>query len=88
MQERTLNASLEGKMDAHLSVESRENDNRSNGQMSKTVQTQYVEVAVETPRDLDGSFEPQTVRSVRQCYPKHGELDYRHVRIWYEYQRN
>lgn len=30
--------------------------------MSKTVQTQYGEVTVETPRDRDGSFKPQTVR--------------------------
>lgn len=30
--------------------------------MSKTVQTQYGEVTVDTPRDRDGSFAPQTVR--------------------------
>lgn len=49
-------------MDAHLSEESRESGNRRNGKMSKTVQTQYGEVTVETPRDRDGSFDPQTVR--------------------------
>ena len=49
-------------MVARQCVESRERDNRSNGKMSKTVQTQYGEVTVETPRDRDGSFEPQTVR--------------------------
>ena len=49
-------------MDAHLSNESRESGNRRNGKMSKTVQTQYGEVTVETPRDRDGSFDPQTVR--------------------------
>ena len=58
MLERILNAALEGEMDAHLSVESRESGNRRNGKMSKTVQTQYGEVTVETPRDRDGSFEP------------------------------
>ena len=62
MLERILNAALEGEMDAHLSEESRENGNRRNGKMSKTVQTQYGEVTVETPRDRDGSFDPQTVR--------------------------
>ena len=62
MLERILNAALEGEMDAHLSEESRESGNRRNGKMSKTVQTQYGEVTVETPRDRDGSFEPQTVR--------------------------
>lgn len=62
MLERILNAALGGEMDAHLSEESRESGNRRNGKMSKTVQTQYGEVTVETPRDRDGSFDPQTVR--------------------------
>lgn len=62
MLERILNAALEGEMDAHLSEESRDSGNRRNGKMSKTVQTQYGEVIVETPRDRDGSFDPQTVR--------------------------
>ncbi len=62
MLERILNAALEGEMDAHLNDVSRESGNRRNGKMSKTVQTQYGEVTVETPRDRDGSFDPQTVR--------------------------
>ena len=62
MLERILNAALEGEMDAHLSEESRESGNRRNGKIPKTVQTQYGEVTVETPRDRDGSFDPQTVR--------------------------
>lgn len=62
MLERILNASLEGEMDAHLDKASREAGNRRNGRMSKKVQTQYGEVTVETPRDRDGSFEPETVR--------------------------
>ena len=62
MLERILNAALEGEMDAHLDKASREAGNRRNGRMSKKVQTQYGEVTVETPRDRDGSFEPETVR--------------------------
>lgn len=62
MLERILNAALEGEMDAHLDKVSREAGNRRNGRMSKKVQTQYGEVTVETPRDRDGSFEPETVR--------------------------
>ena len=62
MLERILNAALEGEMDAHLREESRESSNRRNGKMPKTVQTQYGEVTVETPRDRNGSFDPQTVR--------------------------
>ena len=61
MLERILNAALEGEMDAHLREESRESGNRRNGKMPKTVQTQYGEVTVETPRDRNDSFDPQTV---------------------------
>ena len=63
MLERILNVALEGEMDAYLSAESRESGNRRNGRMSKTVQTQYGEVRVDTPCDRDGSFDPQTVRN-------------------------
>ncbi len=62
MLERILNAALEGEMDAHLDKVSRESGNRRNGRMAKKVQTQYGEVTVETPRDRDGSFNPETVR--------------------------
>ena len=48
MLERILNAALEGEMDAHLSAESRESGNRRNGKTSKTVQTLYDEITVET----------------------------------------
>lgn len=40
---------------------SRNSGNRRNGKISKTVQSQYVEVNVETPRERDGSLDPQTV---------------------------
>ena len=57
-----LNAALEGEMDAHLSIDERSKGNRRNGKLPKQVQTCYGEVTVKTPRDRDGSFEPQTVR--------------------------
>ena len=62
MLERILNAALEGEMDAHLSGEERSKGNRRNGKMPKQVQTRYGEVTIETPRDRDGSFEPETVK--------------------------
>ena len=62
MLERILNAALEGEMDAHLTSEERSQGNRRNGKMPKQVQTCYGAVIVETPRDRDGSFEPQTVK--------------------------
>lgn len=62
MLERILNAALEGEMDSHLSEASRESGNRRNGKMPEQVQTKYGEVTVETPRNRDGSFTPQTVK--------------------------
>ena len=62
MLKRILNAALEGEMDAHLTSEERSQGNRRNGKMPEQVQTLYGEVTVETPRDRDGSFEPQTVK--------------------------
>ena len=62
MLERILNAALEGEMDAHLTSEERSQGNRHNGKMPKQVQTCYGAVTVETPRNRDGSFEPQTVK--------------------------
>lgn len=49
-------------MDAHLSEEERSSGNRRNGKMSKKVQTKYGEVTIETPRDRDGTFQPETVK--------------------------
>ena len=57
-----LNAALEGEMDAHFSLDERSKGNRRNGKIPEQVQTRYGEVTVETPRDRDGSFEPQTVK--------------------------
>lgn len=62
MLERILNAALEGEMDAHLNEDDRLAGNRRNGRMSKQVQTKYGEVTVETPRDREGSFHPETVK--------------------------
>ena len=49
-------------MDAHLNAEERSSGNRRNGKMSKKVQTNYGEVTIETPRDRDGTFQPETVK--------------------------
>ena len=60
--ERILNSALEGEMDAHLREEERSSGNRRNGKMSKKVQTKYGEVIIETPRDRDRTFQPETVK--------------------------
>ena len=60
--ENLLNSALEGEMDSHLESGEREWGNRRNGHMSKQVQTSMGEVTINTPRDRDGTFDPQVVR--------------------------
>ena len=60
--ENILNAALEGEMDAHMSEEERESGNRRNGKMPKQLQTSVGEVSISTPRDRNGTFEPQIVK--------------------------
>lgn len=58
-----LEAALEGELEAHLS-ESREAGiaNRRNGKSSKQVQTSTDSFELSTPRDREGSFEPEIVK--------------------------
>ena len=60
--ENLLNSALEGEMDSHLEGSEREWGNRRNGHMSKQVQTSMGEETINTPRDRDGTFDPQVVR--------------------------
>ena len=59
-------AMLQGEMDSHLGYESnargaKETDNRRNGYTEKTLKTSVGDVEIRTPRDRDGSFEPQII---------------------------
>lgn len=54
---RLLEAGLNGEMDAHLS--GAKGTNRRNGRSSKQVKTAFGRLEVETPRDRQGTFEPQ-----------------------------
>lgn len=50
-------------MDTHLSSEkSSGSQNRRNGKLPKAVQTEYGPIEVDTPRDRDGSFSPETIK--------------------------
>ena len=60
--ENLLNSALEGEMDSHLEGVEREYGNRRNGHMSKQIQTSMGEITINTPRDRDGTFDPQVVR--------------------------
>lgn len=64
MLQHMINRSLEAEMRAHLGHErhERSNGNARNGKGRKTVQSAVGDLAIETPRDRDGSFEPELVK--------------------------
>ncbi len=68
MLQRVINRSLEGEMDAHLGYTrhakgpAEQRGNTRNGGMSKTLKGTFGEIAVTTPRDRAGTFEPQLVK--------------------------
>lgn len=64
MLQHMINRSLEAEMQAHLGHDrhGRSGGNVRNGKSRKTVQSAVGELAVETPRDREGSFEPQLVK--------------------------
>lgn len=59
---RLLEASLQGEMEAHLLDEKARPSaikNRRNGSTGKKVKTHFGVIQVDTPRDLEGTFEPE-----------------------------
>ena len=54
---RLVEAGLNGEMEAHLVK--KKTPNRRNGKMGKEVKTAFGKVAIDTPRDREGSFEPK-----------------------------
>ena len=56
---RLVEAGLEGELDAHLDED--QAANRRNGKMGKKVKTGFGPVEINTPRDRNASFEPQTL---------------------------
>lgn len=59
-------AMLQGEMDSHLGDESNDRgtkntSNRRNGDTDKTVKSSIGEIGIRTPRDREGSFEPQLI---------------------------
>ena len=58
-----VNASLEGEMDYHLQKDYQEGKtNRRNGHIGKTVRSRVGPMQVLTPRDRDGSHDPQIIK--------------------------
>jgi putative transposase len=61
----TVEAALNAELDAHLGYDKHERagrDNQRNGHTRKTVQTEDGQFELDTPRDREGSFEPQLVQ--------------------------
>lgn len=58
---RFLEKALEGELAHHLDEEERSKGNRRNGKGSKQLKTSSGPIALDTPRDRQGSFEPQIV---------------------------
>ena len=61
----TVEAALNAELDEHLGYEKHsesQSTNSRNGRGKKTVRTEAGSVDIETPRDRDGSFEPQLVK--------------------------
>jgi putative transposase len=58
-----LEAALEGEMESHLSeCKTQDQPNRRNGKLKKTMKTGTGSFELETPRDREGSFEPELVK--------------------------
>lgn len=69
MLQHMINRSLDAEMQAHLGYDRHDKAeagakraNTRNGKSRKTVQSEVGELQIETPRDRDGSFEPQLVQ--------------------------
>lgn len=61
-----LEQSLEGELEAHLDEE--EEANRKNGKGNKKVKTTLGEVDISTPRDRNGTFEPELIPKRQRTY--------------------
>src|ERR1700730_18615587 len=57
-----LEAALEGEIETHMASDEGSSSNRRNGKMRKLVSGESGTFELETPRDRNGSFEPQIVK--------------------------
>jgi transposase-like protein len=59
---RIIEASLQGEMQSHLETEETEAKNRRNGKSCKIMRSEQGSFELETPRDRNGTFEPELVK--------------------------
>jgi putative transposase len=62
-----LEKALEGELDQHMIYEEEQVKNRKNGKTKKTVRSQHGNFELQTPRDRNGTFEPELVKK-RQVF--------------------
>jgi len=80
MMKNLLETALNAEMDDHLgyekhSPEGHGSGNSRNGSMSKTLKGDFGEIEIETPRDREGTFEPQLIKK-RQTRIDAFDLDF------------
>jgi putative transposase len=68
-----VEAALEGELDHHLTQTREPESNRRNGHLSKNLKSSLGGIEIFTPRDRNGSFEPQTLEKRQTILP--GDLD-------------
>jgi len=72
LHKRFFEKSLNAELDEHLGYEKHalnSNSNSRNGSTSKTVYTEAGALAIDTPRDRDGHFEPQVIKKRQTRVP-------------------
>jgi putative transposase len=75
---RALEASLEGEIESYL--KEKEDVNRRNGKSKKKMKSTYGSFELETPRDRNGSFEPQIVKKRQTILTE--ELDEKIIKLF------
>ena len=75
---RALEASLEGEIESYL--KEKEDVNRRNGKSKKKMKSTYGSFELETPRDRNGSFEPQIVKKRQTVLTE--ELDEKIIKLF------
>ncbi len=68
-----LESALQGEVEEHLNEEERSNGNRRNGVSKKTVKSTDGTFELETPRDRNGTFEPDIVKKRESVLADHLE---------------
>lgn len=63
-----VEALLEAEMEYHLTEEQTEAHNTRNGKSSKRIRSDYGEMEIVTPRDRQGTFEPQIVKKYQRDF--------------------